>query len=82
MGSFGIFAFGDGLAVYWGPARGRSSALRYSTRRRWSLKSDLREVTGGEGVRFSQVGGNGRRAWLGSVWLFVDPTACDISNWI
>src|ERR1019366_8596443 len=50
MGSFGIFVFGDGLVVYWGPAWECSSALRYSTGRGWSLKSELGEVTGGEGV--------------------------------
>src|ERR1019366_3776389 len=34
--------------------------LRYSTGRGWSLKSELGEVMGGEGVRFLGVGGNGR----------------------
>jgi hypothetical protein len=67
MGSFGIFAFGDWLGVYWGPARGCSSALRYSTGRRWSLKCELREVVGGEGVRFLGVGGNGGAARVGSL---------------
>src|ERR1039458_746880 len=34
--------------------------LRYSTGRGCSLKAELGEVMGGEGVRFLGVGGNGR----------------------
>ena len=34
--------------------------LRYSTGRGCSLKSELGEVMGGEGVRFLEVGGNGK----------------------
>src|ERR1035441_6307299 len=60
VGSFGMFVLGYWLAVSWGPAWGCSSRLRYSTGRGWSLKSELGEVMGGEGVRFSGGGGNGR----------------------
>src|ERR1019366_6099921 len=60
MGSFGVFVFGDWLGVSGDTAGGCSSALRYSTGRGWSLKSELGEVMGGEGVRFLGVGGNGR----------------------
>ena len=55
------FCFRRLAGASWGYGTGISLRLRYSTERGRSLKSELGEVVGGEGVRFLEVGGNGGR---------------------